>query len=196
MAPQTKELSVLWDKACAGDDKAFAAIHKTLHSKMYTSAKRLVKDVELTEDILQETFIKLWLRRETIGPVENVPGYFFMAARSMCLSHIKNSRTIQLKFEPIEASKFQEPVQTSIEDTITERETASRQKKIIETALKHLPTRQREIIRLRFYDSLNCKEIEKITGIQYQSVVNQMSRGVQKLRDFQFLKSQLRLAVS
>lgn len=62
-------------------------------------------------------------------------------------------------FEPIEVSKFREPFQTSIEDTITEREAILRQKKIVEAALKKLPRRQREIMKLRFYESLDSKEI-------------------------------------
>ena len=194
MSAESKELSTLWDKACTGDHKAFSAIHKKLHSKMYSSAKRMIKDEELTEDILQNTFIKLWLRKEAIGNVDNVAGYFFMATRSMCLSHIRTSEAMQVKFEPIEVSKFREPIQTSIEDTITEREATLRRKKIVEAALKQLPRRQREIMQLRFYESLNSKDIVKLTGLKYQSVANQMYRAVQTLRDLHVLKNRLSAA--
>ncbi len=182
MSADSKELSKLWDKACNGDQKAFSAIHKKLYSKMYSSVKRMVKDKELTDDILQDTFIKLWLKREAIGKVENVAGYFFIASRSMCLKYIRASEAMELKCESIEVSKFREPVQCSIEEAITERETSLRQKEIVQAALKSLPARQRKIMMLRFNKRLGHNEIGEITGLQYQSVANYLYRAVQTLR--------------
>jgi len=175
MSADSKELSKLWDKACTGDQKAFSA-------KMYSSVKSMVKDKALTDDILQDTFMKLWSRREAIGKVENVAGYFFAATRSMCLNYIRASEAMELKWESIEVSKFRDPVQSSIEETITERETNLRQKEIVQAALKSLPARQRKIMMLRFNKRLDHNEIGEITGLRYQSVANYLYRAVQTLR--------------
>ena len=49
-------------------------------------------------------------------------------------------------------------------------------------ALNRLPTRQREMVYLNFYENLNYNEIVMQTGIQYQSVVNHVHRAVKVLR--------------
>ena len=45
-----------------------------------------------------------------------------------------------------------------------------------------MPSKQREIIHLSFFESLNYNQIADITGIKYQSVVNHVYRAVQLLR--------------
>ena len=89
---------------------------------------------------------------------------------------------MELKWESIEVSKFRDPVQSSIEETITERETNLQQKEIVQVALKSLPARQRKIMMLRFNKRLDHNEIGEITGLQYQSVANYLYRAVQTLR--------------
>ena len=161
---------------------------------MFSNVMLIIKDDELANYILQYTFVKLWLRRNHIGKIDNVPAYFFMAARSISISYIRDSKRAELRMSEFSSNLDNEYIQASIEEVILERELSSGQRKAIETALSCLPARQSEIMQLRFYESLNLKEIGLQTGIKYQSVVNNMYRAVQTLRDRYTDESELRVA--
>ena len=194
MSRELKDLAKLWDEVCAGNQKAFSVLHKSLYRKMFSKVMLIIKDDELANDILQDTFVKLWLRRNHIGKIDNVPAYFFMAARSISISYIRDSKRAELRMSEFSSNLDNEYIQASIEEVILERELSSGQRKAIETALSCLPARQSEIMQLRFYESLNLKEIGLQTGIKYQSVVNNMYRAVQTLRDRYTDESELRVA--
>ena len=110
--------------------------------------------------------------------------------RSVCFYYIKYRDAVEAKKASIEFLEFQ----VSIEDEITQKEAILKQRRVIECALSKLPARQREIMRLRFFESLDCTEIGLVTGIKYQSVVNHMYRAVQTLRELYGSEDQLRVA--
>jgi len=190
MLKKTDELSMLWDEVCTGNQRAYSILHQQLYPILFTRGKRILKDDELTAEVLQDTFIKLWLKKETIGPLENVKGYFFIAMRFACIDYLRNVEALKAKKDVIVFFDFQ----NSIEDVITEREVRFKQRMILEGALNKLPARQCEIMRLRFFENLNCTEIGKVTGIKYQSVVNHLYKAVQTLRGMYSSEDELLVA--
>ena len=135
MSVNLKELAKLWDEVCTGNQKAFSILHTTLYSRMYSKVIVIIKDEELANDILQDTFVKLWLRRTYIGKIDNVPHYFFMAVRSMCISYIRNFKKAERTMSEIGCNTHKD-YQVSIEEVILERELSFGQKKLIEAALR------------------------------------------------------------
>lgn len=190
MIKDTEELSNLWSEVCEGNHQAYTLIHQKLYGALYIYGKRIIRDGDIVNDLLQDMFIKLWLRKETTGPIDNVKAYFFTVMRSLCFDYIKNKNAIQAKKSGIQFLDFQ----ISIEDVITQRESSLKQRKAIEYALSRLPERQREIVRLRFFESLDCAEIGEKTGIRYQSVLNHLYRAVRTLRERHACRDDLRVA--
>lgn len=190
MIKDSEELSKLWSEVCMGNQHSYALIHQKLYRSLYIYGLRIINDADLINDLLQDMFIKLWLRKESTGPIDNVKGYFFTVMRALCFDYIKSRNAVEAKKANIQFLDLQ----ISIEDEITQRETTLKQRKVIESALNRLPKRQREIMRLRFYESLDCTEIGEKTGIKYQSVVNHMYRAVQTLRELYTSEDELRVA--
>lgn len=190
MVKNFEELSNLWNEVCMGNQHSYSLIHRKLYRALFVYGNRMLNDDELTDDVIQEMFIKLWLRRESIGPIANVQGYFFAVMRSGCLDCIKSRGSVEAKKTKIEFLDLE----ISTEEMITQRETTLKQKKMIELALNQLSVRQQEIMRLRFFESMNCGEIAAATGIKYQSVVNHMYRAVQTLRELYTSEDELRVA--
>ena len=193
MAVKPKELVELWDEVCDGNQRAYSRIHHELYPKLLICIKRFTKNDEIAINILQDIFIQLWLKKESIGRIDNVEGYFHTVMRYMCINYLKKSNALKIKTEAINFMELQNFTENSIEFTITQREISLMQRKTIDRALNKLPARQREIVQLRFYESLNCMEIVKLTGIQYQSVINIMYRAFQTLRDLYPTSDKLRV---
>jgi RNA polymerase sigma-70 factor (ECF subfamily) len=172
------ELTELWEQTLVGDVKSFSRIHDTLYSPLYFYLFKIVKDEDAAQDILQDLFIKLWERKERFGPINNVKYYFFKSARSLAINYLKAYRPEQLDLQ----NHKQIDVVFSAEDLIVNIEAGREARQILAMALNTLPKRQKEMIFLRYFDDWNYDRIAEVTGLQYQSVVNHVHRGVNQLR--------------
>jgi len=168
----------LWETAAADDDQAYALIYTCLYPPLYKYLSQIVKDDELANDLLQELFVKLWDKRKQIGPVSNLRAYFFTASRSMAMNHFR-----RIKSQTASLEHFSQPKTIhSAEDVLVNKEENKELKYKMELALNSLPARQREIIHLKYYQGMEYEKIAEVTGIQYQSVINHVFRGLQTLR--------------
>jgi len=102
MTKKTENLSKLWNEVCMGNQYSYSLIHQMLYSALYAYVNWMLNDGELADDVIQEMFIKLWLRRGSIGQIGNVKGYFFTVARLACLDSIKSRNASEVKRAKIE----------------------------------------------------------------------------------------------
>lgn len=172
------KLSLLWDKICLDDKHAFSVMHKQLCPELLAFARKLVEDEEAANDIIQDLFLKLWLKKAAIGRIENVKGYLYKAVRTMSLNHL---RSVKQKQKFLSSYLLSEQV-SCIEDYLISEENSLKLRMTMKGALNRLPQRQREMVHLNFYENFNYNEIVAHTGIQYQSVINHVHRAVKILR--------------
>ncbi|MGN6178721.1 MAG: RNA polymerase sigma factor [Mucilaginibacter sp.] len=172
------ELSKWWEETLNGDVQSFSRIHNTLYSALYYYLFKIVKDEDAAQDILQDLFVKLWERRERLGPIKNVKYYFFKSARSLAITFLRANKT-----EPIDLNGgHQIDIVFSAEDILVDQEASMEMKRMLSQALNMLPNRQKEMIFLRYYDDWSYDQIAQLTGLRYQSVVNHVHRGINQLR--------------
>ncbi|AYB31955.1 RNA polymerase sigma factor [Chryseolinea soli] len=175
---QSTRLSQLWDSVCQGSENCYATFHYHLYPGLISYARGLVSYEEVAEDLVQDLFVKMWVKKEQIGRIENVKGYMYRAIRSICFNHLKSAKKKQTPIDPLD-----EDFQISYEDMLAQDETQTFRKQQIERALNGLPARQREILYLRFFEKLEYEQIVEVTGVKYQSVVNHVYRATQCLRN-------------
>ncbi|WP_426581628.1 RNA polymerase sigma factor [Mucilaginibacter sp. R-33] len=172
------QLTTWWEEALHGNVKSFGRIHDELYSGLYFYLYKIIKDEDAAQDVLQELFIKMWERRITFGPIKNVKYYFFKSARSLAINFLKAARP---EFVGLSASHDIDIV-FSREDVLVLEETGREVEHMLALALNTLPKRQKEMIFLRYFDNWNYDQIAEVTGLQYQSVVNHVHRGINQLR--------------
>lgn len=175
----TTQFINLWDNTRNGDQKSYALLHQSLYPGLFIYAVKMTKDEDLADDLLQDLFINFWQKRHHIGVITNVRSYFYRATRSMVLNHIKSS---QVKATKLDAMPEPE-LEFSKEELILTQEFNAELKGLLSVALNKLPAKQREVIYMRFYENMEYNEIAEITGIRYQSVINNVYRGIQVLRN-------------
>ena len=77
------------------DDEALALLMKMYYDDLYNYAARFTKDNGLIKDCIQEVFISLWQRRETVGTILSPKYYFLRAIKNKVLKSLhKNSRKV------------------------------------------------------------------------------------------------------
>ena len=174
----SNQLSHLWDESRRGNVEAFGAIHHELYPALLNYLLKIFKDEDISQDILQDLFVKFWERKETLGPIHNIKVYFFKAARSMAFNYLKSRKNQTL---PLSDSMDIDLV-FSQEDIQVTRESNLEVNRLLSVALNALPKRQKEMIFLKYFEEWNYAEIADVTGIKYQSVINLVHRGMLQLR--------------
>ncbi len=122
---------------------------------IYRFVKKNLRDAHRAEDIVQDTFAKMWKRHEkvTFGKAKS---YLYTAAYHTMLDVIKKEKRMSVEEEIISESQ-----------TFNQYSDIS---EILNMAMKNLPESQRTSIMLRDYEGYSYKEIEEITGLKESQV--------------------------
>jgi RNA polymerase sigma factor (sigma-70 family) len=181
--PNTDRLSALWQIARQGDTQAFEKIHRELFPALYYYALKLLEDNELADDAVQDLFIKIWVKRASIGELQKVKAYFFTALRRQVLNQLRNLRLRQLNISRL----LQPDIEFSPEEIVVQQEESSSLHARLLQLLNELPARQREVIYLRYFENMDYNQIAAIMSVNYQSVLNLTQKALQKLRSANLL---------
>jgi RNA polymerase sigma-70 factor (family 1) len=160
-----------------GDESAFNTMYDQHSEKVYRLAFRFLKSKEQSEEIVQETFINLWLSRERLNPDGNMWMYLYVIAkrlslnalREICKSTALSERLIYLIGD----------VRYQMEEDILARDLELFTEKII----NDLPEQQRLIFKLSRIEGLSHKEIAEQLHISPNTVKNHMVVALKSLRN-------------
>ncbi|MGX5820060.1 RNA polymerase sigma factor [Chitinophaga lutea] len=174
---QEGDLGELWSDVLKGDENAYALMHRQLHPVLYRYAFAMLGSEDLAQDAVQEAFIRIWFKKEHIGPLRHVRAFFFTALRRGALNQLRGLRSLQI------LPAAEPDIAFSAEDIVIGREEQDHLRARISDYLNQLPKRQREVIWLRFYEELTYPEIADIMKINYQSVLNLAHKAIAQLRE-------------
>ena len=76
----------------AGDRKAFQWLYDNYSPKVYDYAFLMTGDIQQSEDIVQEVFLKIWIHRDKMQHVNNFNGYIHMIIRNHILTQIRDRK--------------------------------------------------------------------------------------------------------
>lgn len=172
----------LWDQFREGSHAAYEALFKKYYSSLYQFAWRYTRENSAAKESVQQVFYQLWVSREKRRAVKRVRAYLFKCLRSYLFRESRYLSRLTLLDDTSERMVF------SPEDILIEDESHVYRRKLISEKLNQLPERQREVLYLRYYESLSYQEIAQVLGINYQSVVNLSYRAMQRLRDEEQLR--------
>lgn len=79
-----------------GDRKAFKLIFDTFYKPLIIFATKYVNDADLAEDLVQEVFVKLWEKRETIENSMTVKAFLFTSVKNKALNHFRHQKVVDV----------------------------------------------------------------------------------------------------
>jgi RNA polymerase sigma-70 factor (ECF subfamily) len=135
------------------------------HEKALVSyARRLLSgDEEAARDAVQETFLR-YLRDPELGRVERPEAWLYKVCRNVALDRFRKEQRIP----PLRESAIQAtPDAGNSPDQVLENHETSR---AIIQAMANLPSRQQEVLRLKFLGGLSYREISEVTGNSISNV--------------------------
>ncbi len=148
--------------------------------KLLRFATRFLKDEDEAKDVVQDVFLKLWQKRETLATIENIEAFAMRMTRNRCLDLIRANKTISIDAETDRKLK-EETI--DVHSKVEFSESANQVKKLI----NKLPDLQRTVMQLRDIEQLSYEEIAEATDLKVNAIRVNLSRARKKVRD-EFLK--------
>jgi len=175
---------LLWEKMLKGDKKSLEAIYIDHVDALYDYGRKFSMDHSLVEDCIQNLFIYIWEKRDTLSQTTYIRSYLMLSLRRRIIREIKNDKTKDLSNSVVHF--FEEPG-LGMEDEIIRDEIEEKRHFQLKGAIEKLSPKQREIIYLKFNQNMSNQDIADLLGINNQSVRNSVSRAINSIKKYIFL---------
>lgn len=145
-----------------------------LKGRLFPLALAYLKDTDDAEDAVQEIFVKLWKMRSSLKKYHSIEALSVTMTKNHCLDQLKAKRRSEVGLDKVVTrSGGSSPAKCSEESDLIN---------ILSGILPELPEQQQMVFLMRDVEGLELKEIEEITGINYNNIRVVLSRARKTLR--------------
>ena len=166
---------LLLQQIAEGDEKAFAIIVSRYWNNIYAQALTYIKSGHHAQDIVQEIFIKVWEKRQTLCNVERFDSFLFIIARNYIISELRKKIAQPLQPDFVDVYKEDSMVPDRILSFKQLREH-------LETAINLLPQQQKTAFLLSRDEGLSYEAIARQMNLSKETVKKHMCRALNFLR--------------
>jgi len=160
----------------SGSISAFRFVFDEYYKSLLFFSQSFLSDNHLAEDIVQDSFIKLWERNDHFTSLLSVKSFLYLTVKNSCIDHQRHVQTVERhKQSQINTLKFNE--EEWLDQKIIEAETI----RLIDKAINELAPQCREIFKMGL-KGLKNKEIADELAISINTVKTQKQRALTALR--------------
>ena len=153
-----------------------------LKNELYRLALRITLNPAEAEDIVQETMIKVWNRREQWDNIESIEAFCLTVCRNISLDKM---RKMENQNQSLSEGEHDAPDQ-SYSSNPEEQAMQQDRMQLIRQLINQLPEKQRSVMQLRDFEGKSYKEIAKVMGISEEQVKVNIFRARQTIRQKYF----------
>lgn len=160
-----------------GDEAAFAQLFHAYQHRLGAFVMQLTGSRPMSEEIVQEIFIRIWEKREKLSQVEHFHSYLYAVARNYSLSFLKKlGRELARKqaWETSVAVNQAEEEDTAIKNY----------RRIIDQAISELPAQRQKVYLLSRDEGLRQAEIAERMAISLETVKKHMVLALRSIRNY------------
>ena len=162
------------------DASKFKQIFLPQCPRLYAVALRLTGNGQAAEDLVQDTLLRLWMKRDSLPPDFDAAGYAVITLRNIFLDG-KRRRGIEEADEPLERLAVAYDGQADTEANETD------DVALVRRLISQLPPKQRMVITMRDIEGLDSEEMRRATGLSDINIRTLLSRARSTVRQ-QFKK--------
>lgn len=174
----------LLKKLKAGDEGTYVALFQEYYVGLCAYSRRYVGRKDIAEELVSETFFKIWENRKTLEIRSSIKSYLFQAVANNSLQYlrkIKKEEKIDDYFSSVEHENigFKDVAENVTEQSLLVQELNAR----IEDAINQLPDQQQIAFRLKRFEGKKNKEIAEEMGIAIKTVEMHLSKAMLSMRE-------------
>lgn len=157
-----------------GDEKAFDTIFIAYFGKVKYFISGILKSDADAEELAQDIFVRIWIKRQSIDPQKPLNAYIYTAARNAAFNFLKH----QSIHEAYVSESLNNEKTEDAEQTIFAREISL----LVDMSVEKMPAKRQMIYRLSREEGIPNADIAIRLNISRKTVENQLSLALQELR--------------
>lgn len=169
---------LLLQKLAAGEQSAFQFLFNQHYKALCYFANSIVANNQEAEDLVQESFSKLWNKRTDFKTAANIKAFLFIVTKNACLNFLKSQERLTIKEKEF---SYLQTVDTGFDPLLTETEVIQQ----LYNEIEALPTQCRKIFKMSYLEGRKNEDIAVALRISYNTV------RAQKLRALKLIRSSL-----
>ncbi len=167
-----------------GDEETYIYLFREYYVSLCSYSRRYVGRKDVAEEIVSDTFLKIWENRRTLKINSSVKAYLFQAVCNNSLNYLrklKNEIHLEEYFRETSSENIAfEATSEEIEEQSLMMENMDRK---IEEAVSQLPEQQQKAFRLKRFEGKKTKEIAEIMGLSVKTIEMHLSKATFHLRE-------------
>ncbi len=176
-------LIIIWKDFIKGDQIAFKKLYDSCFDNLFLYGHQFSKDPETIKDIIQNIFIKIWERKQSLKNVLTPKAYLMQVFRNQMLNHIRSNKNNPISNIEIEEEHYSFSLEIPVELSIIEKERDNEVRKKLKLAIDSLTSKQKELIYLKYIKNMEFNEISSIMKITTKSVYKLHNRTMVSLKN-------------
>lgn len=167
----------LFERVKQGDQRALQILFDMYYTPLCRYAHTMLRDEAAAEDVVQQLFTRLWVKRDEIEVDGALKAYLYSAVRNASYNVFKHQKVRQAHNEHVAAAAANK---SSLASEALE---ATELQQRINAAIESLPPQCRIIFAKSRYESLSYKEIADEMDLSVKTVENQMGKALRLMRE-------------
>ncbi len=156
--------------------EGFEILYKEYFEPLCAFVYGVLKDYDASEEVVQNLFVKLWIKKDKIPINTSVKSYLYQAAKNASLNQISH---INVKEKH---KQYYKRIMHASESNYTNPMEVNDLSNTVQQAIDKLPTKRKQIFLLSRHEGLKNKEIASHLDISIKTVENQMGKALSSLR--------------
>lgn len=177
----------LFGRIAEGDEAAFATVFHYYNKRLFPGVLKILKSQAEAEEVVQNTFLKLWLTRHQLPEIEKPGAWLSKIASNLALNALRDKANYKRHTELVGISDISEEagLQRSLD--------AKELKLLITEAVAVLPAGRQQIFRMSRYEGLSRPEIAQKLGVTESTVKNQLTSSLKFIQEYLLKKHGIHL---
>lgn len=166
----------------AGNENALALLIKKHESKIFGFIYSKISDRDISNDIFQDTFIKVikTLKSNSYNEEGKFLPWVMRISHNLIVDHFRKTKKMPMFRETEEFSIFS--IMTDNTLTIENKIISEQVEKDLKRLIEELPADQKEVLVMRMYQDMSFKEISELTGVSINTALGRMRYALMNMR--------------
>jgi RNA polymerase sigma-70 factor (ECF subfamily) len=166
-----------------GDEETYISLFREYYVSLCSYSRRYVGRKDIAEEIVSDTFLRIWETRESLQIKTSVKAYLFQSVCNNSLNYLRKLKKEEILDEYFLGTSSENIGFASISDEIEEQSlTMESINSKIEEAVTLLPEQQQRVFRLKRFEGKKNKEVAEIMGLSVKTVEMHLSKATLNLR--------------
>lgn len=179
----TQEIEIeLWNSFRSGNRESLNVIFEKYVGLLYAYGRNMTRDQGLISDCIQDIFVELWVKRETVtAHINSIRYYLIKSVRRRILRRLYTDRRIVGQSIP---ENYSEEVEFQIEYNLIQDQNSRELSQQLKISIATLSKGQQEAIYLKFNENMTYEEIASVMNTNVKAVYNLVGKSIISLRKF------------